>query len=110
MTDFAVGDASNPPWAADTFDLVLCRHVLWALEDPAAALREWDRILRTTGRLILIEGYWWTGAGLPAATVLELLAEVDRTATVHHLDDPRLWTAEVTDERYLVLSPAQSSA
>ena len=104
--DFAVGDASRPPWADESFDVVVCRHVLWALEDHAAVLREWVRILRPTGRLILIEGRWWTGAGLPAATVLELLAAVDRPATVLRLDDPQLWGMEITDERYLVLSPA----
>lgn len=104
--DFEVGDASRPPWADELFDVVLCRHVLWALEDHAAAVREWVRILRPTGRLVLIEGRWWTGAGLPATTVLDLLTAVDRSATMLRLDDPALWGTEITDERYLVLSPA----
>lgn len=107
--DFEVGDASRPPWANQWFDVVLCRHVLWALDDQAAAVREWIRILRPTGRLILIEGCWWTGAGLPATTVLDLLAAVDRSATMLRLDDPELWGMEITDERYLVLSPASPS-
>jgi SAM-dependent methyltransferase len=108
--DFAVGDASRPLWADNSFDVVLCRHVLWALEDHSAALQEWVRILRRSGRLILIEGRWGTGAGLPAAAVLELLTAVDRSATVLRLDDPRLWGMEITDERYLVLSPAAPPA
>ena len=108
--DLAVGDASRPPCADESFDVVLCRHVLWALEDHAAALREWGRILRPTGRLILIEGRWWTGAGLPAATILVLLTAIGRSATVLHLDDPQLWGMEISDERYVVLSPAAPPA
>lgn len=110
VVDFAVGDASSPPWADESFDVVLCRHVLWALEDHATVLREWVRILRPTGRLVVIEGRWWTGAGLPEAIVLELLTGIDRSATVLRLDDPQLWGTEITDERYLVLSPASPPA
>jgi len=36
---FVVGDASAPPLTEDVYDAVLCRHVLWALPDPEAALR-----------------------------------------------------------------------
>lgn len=35
--EFIVGDAAGPPVAAGTFDVVLGRHVLWALPEPAAA-------------------------------------------------------------------------
>src|SRR5665811_2146258 len=31
--DVVVGDASSPPWQPRTFDVVLTRHVLWAMAD-----------------------------------------------------------------------------
>ena len=59
-----VGDASDPPGLAGAYDVVLTRHVLWALPDPSAALSRWVRLLRPGGRLLLVEGRWWTGGGL----------------------------------------------
>ena len=32
---FTVADAADPPLAAGSFDVVLSRHVLWAMPDPA---------------------------------------------------------------------------
>lgn len=104
VADLVVGDAAMPPWADDSFDVVLCRHVLWAIDDPAATLDEWFRILRPGGHLLLIEGRWSTGAGMPATTVVELLAAGGRSATVTQLEDPALWGRAITDERYLVVS------
>ncbi|MET9600636.1 class I SAM-dependent methyltransferase [Streptomyces sp. NPDC006459] len=37
---FLVGDAAAPPTGSDRYDVVLCRHLLWTLPDPAAARRE----------------------------------------------------------------------
>jgi 2-polyprenyl-3-methyl-5-hydroxy-6-metoxy-1,4-benzoquinol methylase len=41
-----------------TYDLVIARHVIWVLPDPAAGTQEWLRVLRPGGRLALIEGKW----------------------------------------------------
>jgi len=41
-----------------TYDLVIARHVIWVLPDPARGTQEWLRVLRTGGRLALIEGKW----------------------------------------------------
>jgi ubiquinone/menaquinone biosynthesis C-methylase UbiE len=41
-----------------TYDLVIARHVIWVLPDPALAAEEWLRVLRPGGRLALIEGKW----------------------------------------------------
>lgn len=35
---FVVGDAAAPPWAPGSFDVVMSRHVLWAMPDPGKAL------------------------------------------------------------------------
>src|ERR1044072_3344286 len=47
--EFRQGDAAEPPYADSSTDVVLARHVLWALPDPDAALRRWVRLLRPGG-------------------------------------------------------------
>ncbi len=70
---FAVADAADPPCACTHVDAVICRHVLWALPDPAAALERWFARLAPGGTLLLIKGRWATGAGLTGAETLALL-------------------------------------
>ncbi|AXG77093.1 methyltransferase domain-containing protein [Streptomyces paludis] len=99
-----VGDAARPPVAAGAFDVVLARHVLWALPDPEAALRHWATLLRPGGRLVLVEGVW-SGTGLPAARLTAALAPF--TERVHHerlSADPALWGRPVDDERYALIA------
>jgi SAM-dependent methyltransferase len=98
------GDAADPGLAPASVDVVLCRHVLWALPDPALAVSRWVGALRPGGRLLLVEGDWSTGAGLSARRCAELVGESCASVDVRHLRDPRLWGREVTDERYLVLA------
>lgn len=103
---FEQGDASAPPYDPASFDVVLCRHVLWALPDPGLALQRWCALLRPGGRLVLVEGSWSTGAGITAE---ECAAEVSRhreSVRVTRLDDPMLWGRAIDDERYLVTSPS----
>lgn len=101
---FAVGDASAPDLERAAYDVVLSRHVLWALPEPAAALARWVELLAPGGRLVLVEGSWSTGAGLTAADCAGLVRALRQEAVVTRLSDPVLWGKEVTDERYLVLS------
>jgi chemotaxis methyl-accepting protein methylase len=35
---FVEGDAASPDLPLGAFDVILCRHVLWTLPDPGAAL------------------------------------------------------------------------
>jgi len=53
-TKFVFGDAEEPPYADATFDAVSSRHVLFNLPRPGVAVREWVRVLKPGGRLILI--------------------------------------------------------
>lgn len=99
---FVVGDAAEPPLPESSVDVVLVRHVLWALPDPAVALARWREALRPGGRFVLVEGAWSSGAGLPAQEVAELLTPYVETAVVERLDDPQLWGEEIADERYVV--------
>lgn len=98
------GDASRPPLAPGSFDVVLVRHVLWAVQERDTTLARWIRLLRPSGRLVLIEGRWATGAGLSAAEASALLLRHGRSAELRLLDDAVPWGKTITDERYLLLS------
>ncbi len=101
---FVVGDAGEPGLVEGGFDVVLCRHVLWAMSDPGEALARWVRLLAPGGRLLLVEGRWWSDAGLTAEQTRALVLEHRRAAEVVVLDAPALWGGPVEDERYLVVS------
>ena len=100
---FLLGDASEPP-VAPGFDVVLARHVLWVLPDASAAIDRWLSLVTATGRLVLIEGLWGTGAGLSADTVATIVRPKVRAMSVRHLPDPALWGRTITDERYLMVA------
>jgi SAM-dependent methyltransferase len=101
---FIEADVADPPLRPGTYDTVLTRHVLWAMADPAAALRNWIRLLKPRGQLILIEGRWSTGAGLGSDECSELVLRHRDEAVVQRLTDPELWGGPITDERYLLRS------
>ena len=101
---FEVGDAAFPSYDVGSVDVVLCRHVLWALPDPEAALARWVGLLRPGGRLVLVEGRWHTGAGLAAEDLEPLAATHLGDVRVVRLDDEVYWGGPITDERYLLLA------
>ncbi|MFJ6667245.1 class I SAM-dependent methyltransferase [Streptomyces sp. NPDC091383] len=101
------GPAEAPPVGEHRFDVVLVRHVLWALPGQARALRRWRRLLRPGGRFVLVEGVWGElhPVGIPADRLLALLAPLTSGARVERLSgDSVLWGKEVTDERYAVVA------
>jgi SAM-dependent methyltransferase len=102
--DLLVGDVSTPGLSGSSYDAVLSRHVLWSLPDPASALAAWVGLLVPGGRLLLVDGVWSTGSGLPADELSQLLASDSRLRdiAIHPLDDPALWGGPITDERYAV--------
>jgi SAM-dependent methyltransferase len=101
---FAVGDAADPDLPPGSFDVVLSRHVLWALPDPAAGLARWVELLAPGGRLLLVEGRWFTGGGLAAAETESLVRATGRGVVVRHPPEPVYWGKEIDDERYLLVS------
>ncbi|MBY8848099.1 class I SAM-dependent methyltransferase [Saccharothrix longispora] len=101
---FTRGDAASPRLGTGSCDVVLARHVLWALPDPAAALARWVELLRPGGLLLLVEGRWSTGVGLRPADCRDLVLTVREHAEVRPLPDPALWGRPIDDERYLVVS------
>ncbi|WP_049923855.1 class I SAM-dependent methyltransferase [Halopiger djelfimassiliensis] len=56
--EFRTGDAESIPDPANTYDLVTARHLVWTLPNPSAAIRDWTRVVRPEGRIVLIEGHW----------------------------------------------------
>ena len=59
-------DAEHPP--AGDFAVVVERHLLWTLPDPARALAAWHAVA-PDGRLVLVEGTWGT-RGVTSAELL----------------------------------------
>ena len=102
---FQVMDADRPRLAPGQFDALVCRHLLWALPDTAQVLERWAGLLKTPGRLLIIEGRWSTGAGLPAAQIVEALPRGVTPVAVRDLTlEPDLWGSPVADERYAIIA------
>jgi SAM-dependent methyltransferase len=108
------GDAAAPPVAGRRFDVVLVRHLLWTLPDPVAALRNWVRLLRPGGHLVLVEGRWkipaqpnpampWWG-GISADRLALAVGPMVTRVHTELLTDPALWGGPVDDERYVLLA------
>lgn len=98
---FLLGDASDPP-VRPSFDVVLARHLVWALPDLSAALTRWLTLLPAGGTLVLVEGLWGSGAGMSADALSAVVAPKVTTMSVRRLDDAALWGRTMTDERYVM--------
>ena len=55
---FDVGDAENTGEPSGRYDVVINRHLVWTLPHPEAAIRDWKRVLKPGGQLIILEGNW----------------------------------------------------
>jgi ubiquinone/menaquinone biosynthesis C-methylase UbiE len=56
---FQIGDAVAPPFEEASLDVIVCRHFLWTLRQPEVALANWLRLLRSNGRVVVIDGFWF---------------------------------------------------
>lgn len=56
---FYIGDAEHLDEADNTYDVVINRHLVWTLPHPEQAVKEWLRVLKPGGRLIIIDGDWF---------------------------------------------------
>lgn len=103
--DFAVGDAAEPALEPHAYDVVLGRHVLWAMPDPVEAFARWVDLLGPEGTVVLVEGRWSTGAGLTAAECEGIVRTRREDVRVRRLPESTYWGKEIEDERYLIVSP-----
>lgn len=78
---FFLADAENTMEPDDAYDAVVCRHLVWTLTDPQAALVDWRRVLKPGGRLLVFDGDWAkpTPLGRIAAA---LIGVIDRFAGI----------------------------
>lgn len=83
---FILGDAESTKELDGTFDAVVCRHLVWTLTDPQAALEDWFRVLRTGGRALIFDGDFvnLSRRGRLAKRVMILLEQL--SATPPHRD------------------------
>lgn len=100
---FHLMDAAHPQLTARQFDVIVGRHILWVLPEPEKVLRRWQNLLKPGGQLILIEGFWHTGAGLHAEEIRAMLAPLTSDIVMQDLSQqPELWGKNVNDERYVI--------
>jgi SAM-dependent methyltransferase len=64
---FLHGDAEHTLLPPASFDAVVCRHLVWTLPDPARAMRDWRRVLRPGGRVVIVDGDWGCALAWPPA-------------------------------------------
>jgi ubiquinone/menaquinone biosynthesis C-methylase UbiE len=64
---FRIDDAEALPDLDASYDLVVCRHLLWTLPHPRQALAEWVRVTRPGGRVAVIDGEWRTATPIRSA-------------------------------------------
>lgn len=57
---FIRSDVSSLPLPSDTYDAVVLRNVTWLMRDPVAAYREWQRVLKPGGKLVVFDANWYT--------------------------------------------------
>jgi len=82
---FHLGDAENTMMPDARYDLVICRHLVWTLLDPQAALADWLRVLKPGGAVVVIDGDWVNRSR--RARLLQRLSQwLDRLTGA-----PRLW-------------------
>ena len=55
---FQTGDAEHLDFTDNTFDVVVSRNLLWTLPRPDQALKEWQRVLKPGGKLVISDGFW----------------------------------------------------
>ena len=68
---FMQADAERTMLPDASFDVIVTRHLVWTLVDPAAAFAEWKRVLSPGGQLLLIDGDFVT-RGWVARTLARL--------------------------------------
>jgi ubiquinone/menaquinone biosynthesis C-methylase UbiE len=56
---FVKGDVHKLPFSDNSFDLIVCRNLVWTLINPRDAYKEWYRVLSKNGKLIIFDANWY---------------------------------------------------
>jgi SAM-dependent methyltransferase len=97
--DARVGDAVTPDFPPASFDAVISRNLLWTLRQPASAMANWKTLLRPGGRLVAIDGFWfteWNDDDVPALFAEHYTANTRSQLPLMHLAEPGPVLALVT--------------
>lgn len=89
--DARLGDAVAPAFSPASFDAVTSRHLLWTLREPASAMANWRELLRSGGRLVAVDGFWftqWDDGEVPPLFVEHYTADTRGELPFMHLDGP----------------------
>ena len=101
--EYYVMEASNPAFLEKSFDGIVCRHLLWTLPNPVQVLANWSKLLKSRGRILIIEGYWHPGGGMHAAEIVAMLPANFVSVMVQDLSTQTdYWGREVDDERFAI--------
>lgn len=73
---FFLGDAENTMMKDEEFDAVVSRHLVWTLLDPEAAFRDWLRVLKPGGTVVVIDGDWVSGLQHWTARLKRFIVEI----------------------------------
>lgn len=57
--EFYVMDSHKLDFQDNSFDIIVCRNVTWTLYNPEAAYKEWTRVLKPGGKLIIFDANWY---------------------------------------------------
>src|SRR5690606_14898727 len=52
---YVMGDAENTLLADAAYDVIMTRHLVWTLPDPAAAFADWFRVLKPGGKVLIVD-------------------------------------------------------
>ncbi|HWL80504.1 MAG TPA: methyltransferase domain-containing protein [Roseomonas sp.] len=75
---FFLADAEYTREPDASYDAVVCRHLVWTLTDPEAALRDWFRVLRPGGHVLIFDGNFAEPDGLTGRVARWLIGRIDR--------------------------------
>jgi ubiquinone/menaquinone biosynthesis C-methylase UbiE len=102
---FKVMAAAQPDFSPQSFNGIVCRHLLWMLPNLSDALQNWTDLLAPGGQLLLVEGFWHTGGGLHAEELVAALPSSWQNVSVMDLSTrSEFWGKEVNDERYVIMA------
>ena len=90
---FVHADAEAPPFPDASFDVVSSRHVLYTLPQPGKAVRQWTRVLKSGGKMIVIAEDLHNRKLRPGATNVERIRRWFEKVWRKDIGNVKGWTA-----------------